>query len=311
MADEQEKTLYHLSVSPHIRSKQTTTSIMLEVMLALLPAAVFSVIHFGPRVLLVYAACMGSAVLAEWIWQKLTHQDITIKDCSALVTGMLLAMNLPPDIPVWMAIVGSAFAIIIVKQVFGGIGENFMNPALTARCFMLVSWSSAMTSFAVHGVSSATPLTIIKTGEGQLPSLLDAFFGNISGCIGETSALLLLLGGLYLIIRGIIDWIVPVTYILTVLVLGYVFGRDGLYEILTGGLMLGAFFMATDYTTSPMTHKGRFIMGVGCGLITSIIRCFGGYPEGVSFSILLMNIMVPFIDKVTLPRIYGEVKTSK
>ena len=308
MADEQEKKLYHLSVSPHIRSKQTTTSIMCEVLLALTPAAVFSVVYFGFQVLLVYAVCMGAAVLAEWCWEKLTHQTVTVKDCSALVTGMLLAMNLPPDIPLWMGAIGAVFAIIIVKQIFGGIGQNFMNPALTARAFMVVSWSSAMTSFAVHGVSSATPLTVLKTGGGELPTLWEAFLGTIPGSLGETSALLLLIGGLYLIFRGIIDWIIPFTYLAVVCVLSYLFGRDGVYELCTGGLMLGAFFMATDYSTSPMSHKGRFFMGLGCGILTAIIRNLGGYPEGVSFSILIMNILVPFIDRFTVPRIYGEVK---
>ncbi|MBQ7063804.1 MAG: RnfABCDGE type electron transport complex subunit D [Firmicutes bacterium] len=309
MAEQQEQVLYHLSVSPHIRSKQTTTSIMCEVLLALTPAAIFSIWYFGIRTLFVYLVTMGSAVLSEWVWQKLTKQKTTIKDCSALVTGMLLAMNLPAGIPLWMAAVGAVFAIIIVKQIFGGIGQNFMNPALSARCFMLVAWSSAMTNFTVHGVASATPLTIIKNG-GELPEMLDCFLGTIPGSLGETSALLLLLGGIYLIIRGIIDWIVPLTYIVVVLGLSFLFGRNGVYEILTGGLMLGAFFMATDYATTPMTHKGRFFMGLGCGILTTLIRCFGGYPEGVSFSILLMNVMVPIIDRFTLPRIYGEVKSK-
>lgn len=308
MTDEKEKILYHLSVSPHLRARHTTTSIMCEVLLALAPAAVFSVIYFGIRVLFVIAVCMGSAVLSEWIWQKCTKQKVTVKDCSALVTGLLLAMNLPAGIPLWMAAVGAAFAILIVKQIFGGIGQNFMNPALAARCFMLIAWSSAMTQFTVGGISSATPLTLIQTGE-ELPPLLDCFLGTVSGSLGETSALLLLIGGLYLIVRGIIDWIIPVTYIAVVFVLAYCFGHDGLYEIMNGGLMLGAFFMATDYTTSPMTRKGRLIMGIGCGVLTAVIRAFGGYPEGVSFSILLMNICVPLIDRVTMPKIYGEVKT--
>ena len=307
MADE--KILFHLSVSPHIHAKHTTGSIMCEVLLALTPAAIFSVFYFGIRVLLVYAVCMGSSVLAEYVWQKCTKQKVTIKDCSALVTGMLLAMNLPASIPLWMAAIGSIFAIIIVKQIFGGIGQNFMNPALAARCFMLVAWASAMTNFTVQGVSTATPMTIIKTG-GELPSLLNTFLGTVSGSLGETSAILLLIGGIYLIVRGIIDWTLPVTYIAVVLVLSYAFGHDGLYEVLSGGLMLVAFFMATDYTTSPMTRKGRIIMGIGCGLLTALIRTFGGYPEGVSFSILLMNICVPLIDRISMPKIYGEVKSK-
>ena len=309
MADENKNILYHLSISPHIRARHSTTSIMGEVLLALMPAALFSIFYFGIRVLLVIGVCMVSSVLAEWIWQKCTKQPVTIQDLSACVTGLLLAMNLPASIPLWMAAIGSVFAIIIVKQLFGGIGQNFMNPALTARCFMLVAWSSAMTNFTVQGVSTATPLTLIQTG-GELPSLTDCFLGTISGSLGETSALLLLLGGLYLCLRGIIDWTLPVVYIAVVFILSYCFGRDGLYEIMSGGLMLGAFFMATDYTTSPMTRKGRIIMGIGCGLITALIRSFGGYPEGVSFSILLMNICVPLIDRVTMPKIYGEVKSK-
>lgn len=308
MADEQEKILFHLSVSPHIHARHSTGSIMCEVLLALAPAAIFSVFYFGIRVLLVIGVCMAVCLLSEYLWEKCTHQKITIRDCSALVTGLLLAMNLPASIPLWMAAIGSVFAIILVKQIFGGIGQNFMNPALSARCFMLIAWSSAMTNFTVQGVTSATPMTLIKTG-GELPALTDCILGTVSGSLGETSALLLLLGGIYLIARGIIDWVLPVSYIAVVFVLAYLFGHDGLYEIMNGGLMLGAFFMATDYTTSPMTRKGRLVMGIGCGLLTAIIRAYGGYPEGVSFSILLMNICVPLIDRVTMPKIYGEVKS--
>lgn len=296
-----------ISPSPHVKAANTTQTIMRDVIIALIPSLIFAVCFFGYNVLILTACSIAAAVLAELLWEKAAHLPVTISDLSAVVTGLLLAMNLPADAPFWMPIIGSAFAIIIVKQIFGGIGQNFMNPALAARCFLLVAWSGTMTHF-VDAATGATPLAVIKMGEGQLPSLWSAFLGTIPGSFGETSALLLLLGGLYLMVRKVITPVIPVSYILTVLVLTYAFGGDGIYEICCGGLMLGAIFMATDYTTSPMTQKGQLIMGLGCGILTAIIRKFGGYPEGVSFSILLMNLCVPLIDRFTAPRRFGEVK---
>lgn len=299
------------STSPHQRAAHSTASIMRDVIFAMIPILIFSVLYFGWRVLLITGLSVASAVLSEWIWQKLTKQKVTISDWSAVVTGMLLAFNLPASVPWWMPIIGSAFAIIIVKQIFGGIGQNFMNPALAARCFLLVAWSSAMVTFQVDGVTVATPLAYLQSGEeSMVPSYLGCFLGVIPGCLGETSKLLILLGGLYLIWRKVISFVIPLSYIGTVFVLSYVLGGDGLYQILTGGLMLGAFFMATDYTTSPMNAKGQCIMGIGCGILTVLIRFYGGYPEGVSFSILLMNICVPLIDRFTMPRVFGTEKSS-
>lgn len=302
MADQH---LYHVSVSPHIRARISTKSIMRDVMIALAPAAIFGVVYLGLRSALVIAVCIAVSVLSELVWEKCAKRPVTISDLSAHVTGLLLAMTLPPDIPLWMAAVGSTFAIIIVKQFFGGIGKNFMNPALAARCFMLIAWLSPMTSFAVQGVSMATPLSESVT---QAPSMWHLFVGFVPGSIGETSKLLLILGGIYLVIRQIIDWKLPLAFIVTVFALSYAFGSNGLTAILSGGLMLGAIYMATDYTTSPMTGLGRLIFGVLCGVMTVLIREIGGYPEGVSFAIILMNILVPFIDKFTRPRAYGEVK---
>lgn len=304
-----EEKLYYSSTSPHERASYSTSSIMRDVVFAMIPILIFSTLYFGYRALLITLISVASAVAAEWIWQKLTKQKITISDFSAVVTGMLLAFNLPASVPLWMPAVGSVFAIIVVKQIFGGIGQNFVNPALAGRCFLLVAWSTAMVTFQVDGATVATPLAYLKSGDMEmLPSRLSCFLGVIPGSLGETSALLILLGGIYLIIRKVIDYIIPAAYIATVFVFSYILGGDGLYEILTGGLMLGAFFMATDYTTSPMNKAGKWIMGIGCGILTVLIRFFGGYPEGVSFSILLMNLCVPLIDRFTMPRVFGTEK---
>lgn len=307
--------MYTVSSSPHIRSKETVNGIMRDVIIALLPAVIASVIFFGYRALILMILCIGACVGSEAVWQKLTKQRITVSDYSAAVTGLLLAFNLPVSTPLWIPIIGGVFAIIIVKQFFGGLGQNFMNPALAARAFLLVSWPTHMTAWTVDGVSSATPLGILKEG-GDLPSLFQVFMGNIGGSLGETSVIALLLGAIFLLWRKIISWRIPVTYIGTVFILTLLFGRDGmfhanpLYEVLSGGLILGAFFMATDYSSSPVTPLGQIIMGVGCGILTAIIRIFGGYPEGVSYSILLMNLVVPLIDRYTKPRIYGEVQEN-
>ncbi|GAA0744944.1 RnfABCDGE type electron transport complex subunit D [Clostridium oceanicum] len=302
------ESMYTLSSSPHIRSKDTVQTIMRDVIIALLPATIAAVYFFKLEALLVIITAVLSCVIAEYAWQKLTHREVTIGDLSAVVTGLLLAFNVPSGFPLWMVAIGSFFSIIVVKQFFGGIGQNIVNPALAGRAFLLASWPVAMTTWTVDGVTTATPLAILKAGEGQLPSIGSAFIGHIGGCLGETSALALLIGAAYLLYRRVISWHIPVSYIGTVLVLTTIMGRNGGYEIFVGGLMLGALYMATDYTTSPMTVKGKVIFGMGCGLITTVIRVFGGYPEGVSYSILLMNLCVPLIDKYVTPRVFGEVK---
>ncbi|HAH69619.1 MAG TPA: Na+-transporting NADH:ubiquinone oxidoreductase subunit D, partial [Synergistaceae bacterium] len=266
---------------------------------------------FGFRAAAVMAVCVASCKISEYVWQKLAKQAMTVGDLSAAVTGLLLAYNLPPSIPFWMAAAGSVFAIIVVKQFFGGIGCNIVNPALAGRAFMISSWPVPMTFWTLDGVSGATPLAMIKEGSMEnLPGMYDLFIGHVGGCIGETSAAALLVGFAILLYKGIIGWHIPAVYIGTVAVLTAVMGRPAgpLYEVMAGGLFLGAIFMATDYTTSPMTKRGQVIFAFGCGLLTSLIRVFGGYPEGVSYSILIMNLTVPLIDKFTKPRIFGEVK---
>lgn len=303
-----------LSSSPHIRSNSSVSIIMRDVIIALLPATLAGVYFFKLSALLVIIASVLSAVLTEYIWEKLTHRKITIGDLSAVVTGLLLAFNVPPTMPLWMVAIGSAFAILVVKAFFGGIGHNIVNPALAGRAFLLACWPVQMTTWTLDGVTTATPLAILKSGNGNLPSLFNVFIGNVGGCIGETSALALLIGFIYLLYRKVISWEIPVFYIGTVAILTTILGRNGfmsgngIYEIFTGGLMIGAIFMATDYTTSPMTKKGQIVFAIGCGLIATIIRIFGGYPEGVSYSILIMNLFVPLIDKYMVPKPFGEAK---
>lgn len=307
-------TMFVVSSSPHIRSNDTIQSIMRDVLIALLPAALAGIYFFKIQAFLVILVSVLSAMGAEALWQKLTHQKITISDCSAAVTGLLLAFNLPPSVPLWLPVIGSAFAIIIVKQFFGGMGQNFMNPALAARAFLLASWPVQMTKWTVDGVASATALGVLKEGSGTLPGLWNLIIGNVGGCIGETSAIALIIGGAYLIYRKVISINTPLSYIGTVFILTWILGRNGLmtgnpvYEIFAGGLMLGAIFMATDYSSSPLTPRGQIIMGIGCGILTTVIRVYGGYPEGVSYSILLMNLAVPLIDRFTVPKAFGEVK---
>lgn len=306
--------MYTVSSSPHIREKSTVQTVMRDVLIALLPATFAGIYFFKVKALLVILVSVLSCVGFEYLWQKLTKQKITVFDLSAAVTGLLLAFNLPASVPLWIPVIGSAFAIIIVKQFFGGVGQNIMNPALAGRAFLLASWPVQMTSWTVDGVSAATALGVLKEGTGALPAPMDLFLGNVGGCIGETSVLALLLGGAYLIYKRIISWHIPVVYIGTVYILTFVLGRHGfmsgnaLYELMAGGLMLGAFFMATDYTTSPITRKGQVIFALGCGIMTSVIRIYGGYPEGVSYSILFMNLFVPLIDKYTRPRAFGGGK---
>jgi electron transport complex protein RnfD len=307
-----------VSSSPHIRAKHSTASIMRNVIIALLPALAVSGYVFGVWALALVAICIISSMLTEAIIQKLLKKPVTINDWSAVVTGMLLAFNLPINAPWWIAVVGSVFAIAIVKQCFGGLGQNFMNPALAARAFLIASWPTRMTSTAFIPVSdtvtTATPLALLKAGElASVPTTLDLFLGTngVYGCIGEISALALIIGGLYLIYKGIISWRIPVIYIVTVAIFALLLGQDPLVHIFSGGLMLGAFFMATDYASSPVTPKGQIAYAIGCGLLTIIIRVYGGYPEGVSYSILLMNVATPLIERFTKNRIYGVTKKKK
>ncbi len=310
--------------SPHIRGGKTTGGIMLDVIIALIPALAAGVIVFGWRALVLTAVTVFAAVLFEWLWCRILKKPSTIGDLSAVVTGLLLALNLPVTMPFWMAIIGALFAIIVVKQFFGGLGHNFMNPALAARAFLLTSWAQAMTTWTApfsgaDAVTSATPLSIVKEGlSSELPSYLDMFLGNMGGCIGEVSTLAILIGAAYLLIRRVISIRIPAAYLITVAILTFVFGGnegffsgDALFHLLSGGLMLGAFFMATDYVTTPYTKKGQIIFGIGCGVITAVIRLYGGYPEGTSYAILLMNVVSPLIDKATAPKRFGETRKAK
>ena len=305
-----------VSISPHMHAKDSTQTIMRDVLIALAPAVIASILIFGLRALLVEAVCVVCCVFFEWLFEKGCHRPITISDLSAAVTGLILAMNLPVSIPIWMCIVGSAVAIIVVKQLFGGIGHNFANPAMTARIVMFLAFSSAMASWTpanfVDTVSTATPLVGLKNNLALNSdySIGRLFLGTVGGCLGETSALALAIGGIYLICRKVITWHTPVAFICTVFVLALLRGGAtfAVSEIFAGGLFLGAIFMATDYATTPSTSSGRVVFGVGCGLITCVIRFFGNYPEGVSFSILLMNIMTPYISKWCASKPLGGVK---
>lgn len=307
---------YTMSSSPHVRSSETTRRIMIDALIALLPATACGIYFFGLNALLVVLVSVVVAVGAEAGSQAIMRRKITAFDGSAAITGLLVALNLPPSVPLWIPVVGSVFAIAIVKQAFGGIGSNFLNPALAARAFLVVSWPAIMTTWTmpVDAVSTATPLAALKEGGAMLSPYLDMAVGNIGGCIGETSAIALILGGLYLVARRVINPTIPVVYIGTVALFTFVAGPEGLftgdalYHILAGGLMLGAIYMATDYTTSPMSAKGKIVFALGCGIITSVIRLWGGYPEGVSYSILLMNLAVPLIDKAFKPKRFGAVK---
>ena len=301
---------FNISSSPHIRSKVTTSNIMLMVIIALLPATAFGVYNFGLSALLVVAITTGAAVLTEYVYQKLMHRKVTIGDYSAALTGLLLALNLPAEAPWWMCVLGSVFAILVVKQVFGGLGQNFMNPALGARCFLLISFTGRMTTFVYDGVSGATPLALLKAGEKV--DVLDMFLGNIAGTIGETSVVALLIGGIFLVAMGIISLRIPVTYIVTFAIMVVLFGGHGFdltylaAHLCGGGLMLGAWFMATDYVTSPITPKGQIVFGVCLGVLTAIFRIFGGSAEGVSYAIIVSNLLVPLIERVTLPKPFGK-----
>ncbi len=306
-----------MTSSPHLRDHSSTRRIMQEVCLALVPAGIASVILFGWNALMLICISVATCVLSEFVWEKATKKDVTISDWSAVVTGLLLAYNLPANAPWWLPIIGGILAIVLVKQFFGGIGSNFMNPALTARVILFISWSALMstypqTKFAVDATTSATPLNILGgTGVSGI-SFMDLLLGNCGGVLGETCKIAILVGGIYLCIRKIADWRIPVSFIATVFVCYLI--KDGaemaLYQVFAGGLMLGAFFMATDYATSPVTTLGRVIMGVGCGILLFVIRAYANYPEGCSFAILFMNVCTPMIDRFTAPKPFGEVKKN-
>ena len=313
-----------VSSSPHIRSKETTGNIMLWVIIALLPATFFGIYNFrDTHAWLLVIVTAAAAVLTEYIYEKLMHKKITIKDFSAAVTGLLLALNLPPTAPIWLGIIGSVFAILVVKQLFGGLGQNFMNPALGARCFLLISFTGRMTSFVYDGVSGATPLATIRAnieaGNAALDGVnsMDMLIGNIAGTIGETSVIAIVIGAIILILKGIIDLRIPGTYIVTFALFIGIFGGfvDGIgffnvqymtAELCGGGLMLGAWFMATDYVTSPITKKGQIVYGILLGCLTGLFRLFGGSAEGVSYAIIFSNLLVPLIERVTLPKPFGK-----
>jgi electron transport complex protein RnfD len=284
---------------------------MRDVLIALAPALVTSVVVFGVRALIVTLVCAATCVVCEWGFEKLMKRANTARDLSAVVTGVLLAYNLPVGIPIWQAIFGSAVAIVLVKQLFGGIGKNFANPAVTARIVMFLGFSGTMSTFVLpDAVSGATPLALLASGQtALLPSIPDMLIGFRGGCIGETGVIALALGGAYLLIRRVISWQTPVTFIASVALLSWLFGGDPVYNVLSGGLVLGAIFMATDYVTTPQTAWGRVIFGVGAGLLTVVLRFYGSYPEGVSFSILLMNILTPYINKATRTRPLGGAKS--
>ena len=321
MTEQEQGSLYEglltVTPSPHIKHTDTTARVMLHVLIALMPAFIWGIVVFGWNAAIMPLVAVGASVLFEYLVQKLLRKPVTVGDLSAAVTGLLLGLNLPASDSYFLPVVGAAFAIVVVKQLFGGIGKNFVNPALAARVFLFLSWPDKMAAYpapfdrtVVDVVASATPRA---TGSADL---LDLFLGRCGGSIGEISALLLLIGGAYLLICRVISWHIPVTYLGTVALITLVFPQSGgffapsfmAFELLSGGLLLGAFFMATDYVTSPVTAKGRIIFGVGCGLLTVFFRYFGAYPEGVSFAILVMNCLVYYIDRLTRPRVFGGAR---
>ncbi len=302
--------LLNVSTSPHVRSSASTSSIMCDVLIAMAPAALFGIYQFGFRAFLIIVICVATAMLTEYIYEKAMKKPITIMDYSAAVTGLILALNMPAYIDLWIPALGSIFAILIVKQLYGGLGQNFMNPALAGRCFLLISFAGKMTQFFPDGVTGATPLAALKAGESV--NLLDMFIGTIPGTIGETSVIALLIGAAYMLAKKVINWKIPFTYIATVAVFALIFGGHGFdmtyvaAQICGGGLIFGAFFMATDYVTSPITPNGQIIYGVCLGLLTGIFRIFGPSAEGVSYAIIFCNLLVPLIEKVTMPTPFGR-----
>lgn len=309
--------MYNVSVSPHIREQSTTRSIMRDVAIALIPTLAFGVYRFGIGALQTIALCVAVCIASEAIFELVIKKPVTVFDNSALVTGLILALNLPPTAPWWIPVIGGVFAIVVVKMLFGGIGQNFMNPALAARCFLLISFTQRMTDFAVDGISGATPLALLKAGEKT--DLLTLFLGFHDGCIGEISSLAILIGGLYLIVKKIISVRIPAVYIgstvLFVFIINLISGGDIspvylLSHMLSGGLLAGAFFMATDYVTSPITAKGQVVYGIILGLLTALFRCVGSSAEGVSYAIIISNLLVPIIEKVTVSRPFGVEKAK-
>lgn len=302
---------YNISSSPHIRDRITSSNIMLMVVIALLPATFFGIWNFRKEgAWLLVIVTVAAAVLSEYIWEKLMHKPVTIGDFSAVVTGLLLALNLPPTLPLWMGALGSVFAIIVVKQLFGGLGQNFMNPALAARCFLLICFAGRMTYFVYDGVTGPTPLAKLKAGEAV--NTMDMLIGNIRGTIGETSVIAIMIGAMFLLLVGVIDLDIPASYLVSFVAFIVIFGGHGFdpqyitAHLCGGGLMLGVWFMATDYVTSPITSTGKIIYGVCMGLLTGLFRIFGGSAEGVSYAIIISNLLVPLIEKITLPKPFGK-----
>lgn len=307
--------MLNVSSSPHVRDNSSTRRIMLDVCIALLPACIFGIVNFGMRALAVLVVSVITCVVSEYLFEHFMHRPITVGDLSAVVTGLLLGMNMPHTIPLWIVMLGSVFAIIVVKQLFGGLGQNFMNPALAARCFLLISFAGRMTSFTYDGVTGATPLGLLKSGESV--NVLSMFLGTTAGVIGETSTVAILVGALYLIIRKVITPLIPMVYLAVFSVFILLFGGHGFdmtylaAELCGGGLMLGAFFMATDYVTSPVNTVGRIVYGIILGILTGLFRIFGNSAEGVSYAIIFSNILVPLIEKLTVPRAFGVVREKK
>ena len=305
--------LLNVSSSPHVRSSVTTRNLMLDVVIAMVPAAAFGVFHFGLHALLVMIVTVAACVASEYVYEKFMNKPITIADMSAVVTGMILALNMPPEIPIWIPMLGGVFAIIVVKQLFGGLGQNFMNPALAARCFLLISFASYMNDFTSAAIgfdslTGATPLAAMRAGNDV--DLAAMVVGRIPGTIGEVSSIALLIGAVYMIVRKVISPRIPLIYIGTVAVFVFIFGgfdvNYTINQIFAGGLIFGAFFMATDYVTSPITKKGQVVFGILLGLLTGIFRLWGGSPEGVSYAIILSNLFMPMIEKLTLPAAFGK-----
>lgn len=312
-----------VSGTPHVRSKESIQSIMRDVVIALIPASVMGIYYFGIKALMLIIVSIVSSVVFEWGYEKILKKPVTISDFSAILTGLLLALNLPATASWWVPVVGSFIAIVIAKQFYGGLGQNFINPALIGRAFLVAAYPTQTTGAAfatgrmvTDAATYATPLAELKAGTAivNADAIKNALIGNVGGTIGETCAIALIIGGIYLLVKHVISWRIPVVYIVVVFILTSLMRGNGflggVYEIFCGGLMLGAIFMATDYVTSPISAKGQIIFAIGCGILTSLIRVYGGYPEGVSYSILIMNLAVPLIDRVTRPRIFGEVKAK-
>lgn len=311
---------YQVSSSPHVRAKDSTSNVMLYVIIALLPATFFGIWNFGYKALILILVTIAACLLSEWVFDRIVHKKNSLPDLSAVVTGLLLALNLPASLPWWEAVIGAVFAIIIVKMMFGGLGQNFMNPALGGRCFLLIAFAADMTNFAsskYEAYSGATPLGMIRNEGLSSVNVMDMLTGKIPGTIGETSVIAILIGAIIMILLGVIDLKIPASYIITFAIFMFLFGAQRfdmnyvVAQLCGGGLMLGAFFMATDYVTSPITPRGQIIFGICCGLLTGLFRCFGANAEGVSFAIILSNILVPMIEKFTVPNAFGVVKVKE